>query len=298
MKNLVIVESPAKGKTIEKFLGKDFSVKASMGHIRDLEKKNLGIDIAAGFVPTYIVSEEKKKTVSELKKLVKEAEKVWIATDEDREGEAIGWHLCEALGLDSASVARIVFHEITKTAIENAVKNPRKIDMRLVNAQQSRRVLDRLVGFQISPVLWTKIRQGLSAGRVQSVAVKLIVEREREIRAFVPEEGWKLKIRLATPEGTLLRYRTRQAQGEKFPTEKSGRSLRNPFETRRQTLPEPKKKRIKRETRSFEIPLSTGFVFEGIRKEGRHSRSRSSVYYVHPPTGSVAQARNIGRGRL
>lgn len=192
IKNLVIVESPAKGKTIEKFLGKDFTVKASMGHIRDLEKKNLGIDIENGFAPTYVISDEKKKTVAELKKLAKDAEKVWIATDEDREGEAIGWHLCVALGLDPATVSRIVFHEITKGAIEHAVKTPRHIDIDLVNAQQSRRILDRLVGFKVSPVLWQKIKTGLSAGRVQSVAVKLIVEREREIKAFVPEESWKL----------------------------------------------------------------------------------------------------------
>ena len=202
MKNLVIVESPAKGKTIEKFLGKDYIVKASMGHIRDLEKKNLGIDIENGFAPTYIISEEKKKTVNELKKLAKTAEKVWIATDEDREGEAIGWHLCQALGLDPVSVSRIVFHEITKTAIEKAIETPRHIDMDLVNAQQARRILDRLVGFKVSPVLWQKIKQGLSAGRVQSVAVKLIVEREREIQGFKPEESWKLKARLTSTDGS------------------------------------------------------------------------------------------------
>lgn len=194
MKNLVIVESPAKGKTIEKFLGKDFIVKASFGHIRDLAKKDLGIDIENNFAPTYVVSDEKKKTVTELKKLVKEAEKVWIATDEDREGEAIGWHLCEALGIDAKTVSRIVFHEITKPAIETAIANPRNIDMDLVNAQQARRILDRLVGFKVSPVLWQKIRTGLSAGRVQSVAVKLIVEREREIQGFKPEESWKLRV--------------------------------------------------------------------------------------------------------
>lgn len=202
MKNLVIVESPAKGKTIEKFLGKDFMVKASMGHIRDLEKKNLGIDIENGFTPSYVISDDKKKTVTELKKLAKGAEKVWIATDEDREGEAIGWHLCEALGLDSKTVSRIVFHEITKTAIEKAIETPRHIDMDLVNAQQSRRILDRLVGFKVSPVLWQKIKQGLSAGRVQSVAVKLIVEREREIQGFKPEESWKLKARVTSADGS------------------------------------------------------------------------------------------------
>jgi DNA topoisomerase I len=200
-KNLVIVESPAKGKTIEKFLGSDYRVEASFGHIRDLPAKNMGIDIAGGFVPAYEISPEKKKRVTELKKLAKEADKIWIATDEDREGEAIGWHLCMALGLDPTSVDRIVFHEITKTAIEHAIETPRKIYLDLVNAQQSRRILDRIVGYEVSPVLWKKVRPGLSAGRVQSVAVKILVEREREIRAFVPEESWKImaKIGGATP---------------------------------------------------------------------------------------------------
>lgn len=197
MKNLVIVESPAKWKTIEKYLGKDFTVKASFGHIRDLAKKDLGIDIENGFKPTYIISEDKKKVVNELKKLVKWAETVWIATDPDREWEAIGWHLCEALWLDSKTINRIAFHEITKTAIEEAIKNPGRIDIDLVNAQQSRRLLDRIVWFKISPVLWKKIKQWLSAWRVQSVAVKLIVEREREIRDFKPEESWKLKVILS-----------------------------------------------------------------------------------------------------
>jgi DNA topoisomerase I len=192
-KNLVIVESPAKGKTIEKFLGKDYQVEASFGHIRDLPAKNLGIDIPGWFVPEYEISPEKKKRVAELKKYAKDADKIWIATDEDREWEAIGWHLCEALGVDATKVDRIVFHEITKTAIEHAIAHPRKIYIDLVNAQQSRRILDRIVGYEVSPVLWRKVRSGLSAGRVQSVAVKLLVEREREIRAFVPEESWKIE---------------------------------------------------------------------------------------------------------
>lgn len=195
-KNLVIVESPAKGKTIEKFLGKDYRVEASFGHIRDLPEKKMWVDIAGGFIPEYEVSPEKKKRVTELKKLAKEAEKIWIATDEDREGEAIGWHLCAALGIDEKTVDRIVFHEITKTAIEHAIAHPRKIYLDLVNAQQSRRILDRIVGYEVSPVLWKKVRTGLSAGRVQSVAVKLLVEREREIRAFVPEESWKISAKI------------------------------------------------------------------------------------------------------
>ncbi len=192
MKQLVIVESPAKGKTIGRFLGSEYQVEASFGHIRDLPQKNMGIDIPAGFVPEYEISPDKKKRVSELKKFAKNAEQVWIATDEDREGEAIGWHLCEALNLDVKKTNRIVFHEITKTAIEHAIAHPRHIDMNLVDAQQARRVLDRIVGYEVSPVLWRRIKPGLSAGRVQSVAVKLIVEREREIRAFIPEESWRI----------------------------------------------------------------------------------------------------------
>lgn len=190
-KNLVIVESPAKAKTIEKFLGKDFTVKSSFGHIRDLPKKGLNIDIANDFKPTYDISADKKKVVSELKTAAKGAE-VWLASDEDREGEAIAWHLSEALGLDASKTKRIVFHEITKSAIENAVKKPRTIDKHLVDAQQARRILDRLVGYELSPVLWKKVRPGLSAGRVQSVAVRLIVEREREIRNFAPESKYKV----------------------------------------------------------------------------------------------------------
>ena len=185
-KNLVIVESPAKAKTIEKFLGKDFKVMSSYGHIRDLKKKELSID-ERSLEPEYEIPEEKKKLVSELKKQAKQAEKVWLASDEDREGEAISWHLCEVLGLDEANTNRIVFHEITKSAILEAIENPRHLDMNLVNAQQARRVLDRLVGFKLSPVLWRKVKPALSAGRVQSVAVRLIVERERELQAFKSE---------------------------------------------------------------------------------------------------------------
>ncbi len=185
-KNLVIVESPAKAKTIEKFLGKDFKVMSSYGHIRDLKKKELSIDDTS-LEPEYEIPDEKKKLVGELKKQAKQAEKVWLASDEDREGEAISWHLCEVLGLDEEKTNRIVFHEITKPAILEAIENPRRLDMNLVNAQQARRVLDRLVGFKVSPVLWRKVKPALSAGRVQSVAVRLIVERERELQAFKSE---------------------------------------------------------------------------------------------------------------
>lgn len=190
-KNLVIVESPAKAKTIEKFLGKDYVVKSCFGHIRDLPKKGLNIDIENGFMPTYAIPSDKKKVISELKAAAKGAT-VWLASDEDREGEAIAWHLCEALGLDPAQTKRIVFHEITKTAIDSAVANPRNVNKQLVDAQQARRILDRLVGYELSPVLWKKVRAGLSAGRVQSVAVRLIVEREREIKAFEAESTYKV----------------------------------------------------------------------------------------------------------
>lgn len=191
-KNLVIVESPAKAKTIQKYLGKDFEVKSSFGHIRDLPKKGMGVDLST-FTPDYEVSADKKKLVAELKSAVKNAETVWLASDEDREGEAIAWHLAQELKLKDESTKRIVFHEITKNAILKAIENPRKIDQNLVNAQQARRVLDRIVGFEMSPVLWKKVKTGLSAGRVQSVAVRLIVEREKEIRDFKPKSSFKIE---------------------------------------------------------------------------------------------------------
>ena len=185
-KNLVIVESPAKAKTIEKFLGKDFKVMSSYGHIRDLKKREMSVD-EKSLEPEYEVPAEKQKLVKELMNYAKKAEKVWLASDEDREGEAISWHLCEVLGLDEEKTCRIVFHEITKPAILEAIEHPRHLDMNLVNAQQARRVLDRLIGFKLSPVLWRKVKPALSAGRVQSVAVRLIVDREREIQAFKSE---------------------------------------------------------------------------------------------------------------
>ena len=192
-KNLVIVESPAKAKTIEGYLGKDFTVKSSFGHVRDLPKDGLAVDVSNGFRPSYEVSPDKKKLVSELKALAKSADEVWLATDDDREGEAISWHLKEALGLRD-NTKRIVFREITKSAILNAIKSPRTIDVDLVNAQQARRVLDRLVGYELSPVLWRKIKggQSLSAGRVQSVALRLVVEREREIDSHQSKSSFKV----------------------------------------------------------------------------------------------------------
>jgi DNA topoisomerase-1 len=242
-KHLVIVESPAKAKTIEKYLGADYTVKSSFGHIRDLPKKGLSIDKENDFQPTYEITPEKKKTVAELRRAVKEVDDVWLASDEDREGEAIAWHLCQALKLDPKQTKRIVFHEITKPAIEAAVKNPRFVDTDLVDAQQARRVLDRLVGYELSPVLWKKVQTGLSAGRVQSVAVRLIVEREREIEGFTSNskfkiaayfdiDGQELKGELpkALPDEAAARKFLEQAIGSKFTIADTSQkpSLRNP----------------------------------------------------------------------
>ena len=204
-KNLVIVESPAKAKTIEKFLGKDYTVASSFGHIADLPTKELGVDTEGDFTPKYIVSKDKKDVVKKLKSLAKNAEMVWLASDEDREGEAIAWHLAEELKLKQEKTKRIVFHEITKTAILKAIDNPRGINYDLVNAQQARRILDRLVGYELSPVLWRKVKGGLSAGRVQSVAVRLIVEREREIQGFNPEASFRIDAEFITEEGKTFR---------------------------------------------------------------------------------------------
>jgi DNA topoisomerase-1 len=201
IENLVIVESPAKAKTIEGFLGKAYTVKSSFGHIRDLAKKNLGIDVDEGFTPKYIVPADKKNLVKELKAIVKDSQMVWLATDEDREGEAIAWHLFEELGLEEEKTRRIVFHEITKDAIVNALDNYRTIDTNLVNAQQARRVLDRLVGFELSPLLWKKVKPSLSAGRVQSVAVKLIVEKEREVQKFEAKRYFRVTGQFSTENG-------------------------------------------------------------------------------------------------
>jgi reverse gyrase len=203
-KNLVIVESPAKCATIGKYLGKDFTVMASYGHISALAKKNMGIDIDNGYTPAYEIDPDKKKVVSALKSAMKQADQVWIATDEDREGEAIGRHVAQALNLNVSTTPRITFHEITKPALEHAVAHPRTLDMNLVNAQQARRVLDRLVGFELSPLLRKKIKAWLSAGRVQSVAVRLIVDREKEIQAFIPTPTIQLSASFATDQGSFI----------------------------------------------------------------------------------------------
>jgi len=221
-KNLLIVESPAKAKTIERILGEDFEVRSCYGHIRDLEKEDMGIDIENNYKPRYIVPADKQKVVKELKSIAKKSGEVWLATDEDREGEAISWHLCEVLGLDPKTTKRIVFHEITKPAIQSAVRKPRTVDMHLVDAQQARRVLDRIVGFQLSPVLWRKMsmKNNLSAGRVQSVAVRLIAEREREINAFAPISSFKIDAQFSAKEisGKNVNF---PAEGKKYSSEEN-----------------------------------------------------------------------------
>ena len=200
MKNLVIVESPAKAKTISKFLGNDYTVMASMGHVRDLPKSKLGFDPADNFKPQYLISTDKRKVIADLKKQITKETVIYLAADEDREGEAIAWHLIPALKIEKNPLKRIVFHEITKDAILEALNNPREVNQHLVDAQQARRILDRAVGYELSPLLWKKVRYGLSAGRVQSVAVRIIVDRENEIRAFIPEEFWKIKSDFINPE--------------------------------------------------------------------------------------------------
>ena len=223
-KNLVIVESPGKVKTIQKFLGKDYLVKASIGHIRDLQEKKLSVDVEHGFQPEYVVPADKKKVVAELKKLSAEADTVWLASDEDREGEAISWHLSETLGLDPAKTRRIVFHEITRSAILQAIDHPRDIDRNLVDAQQARRVLDRLVGFELSPVLWRKIQPKLSAGRVQSVALRLVVDREKEIMAFQSEPYYKVE-GIFHPEGTPASIQVKATLDTRFNTLEQARNF-------------------------------------------------------------------------
>jgi len=273
-KNLVIVESPAKAKTIEGYLGKDFLVTSSYGHIRDLEKKNKGVDIENGFKPIYKISDEKKKVVSELKKLAKKAETIWLATDEDREGEAISWHLKEALELDESKIQRIVFDEITKTAILNAIKNPRKIDYHLVDAQQARRILDRLVGFEVSGILWRKIQSKLSAGRVQSVAVRLIVEREREIDAFVPEPRFKVianfivedeKGNKSNLKAELARYLKDEKEAETFLKQCSKSEF---------TIADVDKKPVKK---SPAAPFTTSTLQQEAARKLRYSVSRTML---------------------
>src|SRR3990167_5745876 len=261
MSKLVIVESPTKAKTISKFLGKGFKIESSFGHIRDLPKSKMGIDIEHDFEPEYLIPQDKSKHVKELQALAKKADEVILATDEDREGEAIAWHLVHALKLDEKQAKRIVFHEITKTAIEKALENPRHIYLHLVDAQQARRVLDRLVGYELSPFLWTKVKYGLSAGRVQSVAMRLIVEREREIEKFKTQEYWTIEAKLSPNPPTGGKQ-----QGEKIVPDLKGAAY---------TVEEITKKEVKR---SPAAPFTTSTLQqEAARKLGMSAKQTMTL---------------------
>ncbi len=272
MKNLVIVESPAKAKTIEGFLGKDFYVKSSYGHVRDLVKKNNGVDIDNNFEPEYVVPAEKKKVISELKKAAKEAETVWLASDEDREGEAISWHLKEVLKLKDDKTKRIIFHEITKPAILKAIENPRSINQNLVNAQQARRILDRLVGFKLSPVLWRKVKPSLSAGRVQSVAVRLIVEREREIENFVTESKFKVTAFFETVNGDGAIKSFKAELQKRFETEEEAQAFLDHCKNAEFTIESLEKKLAKK---SPAAPFTTSTLQQEASRKLRFSVART-----------------------
>ena len=286
-KNLVIVESPAKAKTIEKFLGKDFKVMSSYGHIRDLKKKELSIDIDT-LSPDYEIPEEKKKLVTELKNNAQKSEKVWLASDEDREGEAISWHLCEVLGLDEEKTSRIVFHEITKPAILEAIKNPRHLDMNLVNAQQARRVLDRLVGFKLSPVLWRKVKPALSAGRVQSVAVRLIVEREREIEAFKSEPYFRVSAVFTTDNGDGTKAELKAELDKRFGTHDEVLAFLEKCKTANFTINSVSKKPMKRtpappfttSTLQQEAARKLGFTVSQTMMVAQHLYENGRITYM------------------
>jgi DNA topoisomerase-1 len=273
-KNIVIVESPAKANTIEKFLGKDFLVTSSYGHIRDLEKKDMGIDVNNNFTPKYIVPEDKKAVVRELKKLTKKSETVWLATDEDREGEAISWHLKEALELPDEKVKRIVFHEITKSAILDAVANPRNIDYHLVEAQQSRRILDRLVGFEMSPILWRKIKANLSAGRVQSVAVRLIVEREREIDTFKTVSRFKVSAVFVCDDCDGKKVSFKAELSKFFNTEKEAKAFLNKCKDAEFLVSSLEKKAVKK---SPAPPFTTSTLQQEASRKLSYSVARTML---------------------
>src|SRR5690606_32308471 len=274
-KNLLIVESPAKAKTIEKILGKDFEVKSCYGHIRDLKKEDMGIDIENQYQPSYIIPPDKEKVVKELKSLAKKAEEAWLATDEDREGEAISWHLCEVLKLDPAKTKRIVFHEITKPAILSAVQNPRTVNMNLVNAQQARRVLDRIVGFELSPVLWRKMsaKNNLSAGRVQSVAVRIIAEREREINAFTPTSSYKIEAHFSE-EGSTSKKSVFKAEGKKQPDAKSAEEFLKSCINAEYTV---KDIQVKPSRKSSAAPFTTSTLQQEASRKLGYSVSRTML---------------------
>ncbi|OLY92743.1 DNA topoisomerase I [Cnuella takakiae] len=272
-KNLLIVESPAKAKTIEKILGSDFEVKSCYGHIRDLEKDDMGIDIKNNFQPRYTVPEEKRKVVAELKSLAKKSNEVWLATDEDREGEAISWHLCEVLGLDPYTTKRIVFHEITKPAIQKAVQKPRTVNMDLVNAQQARRVLDRIVGFELSPVLWRKMsmKNNLSAGRVQSVAVRLVADREREINAFTAQSSFKIEAIFTAPDAAGRKI-TFKAEGSRFDQVEGAEKFLNDCKGATYTV---KDIQVKPTRRSPAAPFTTSTLQQEASRKLGYSVSRT-----------------------
>ena len=281
LKNLVIVESPAKAKTIEKFRGSDYKVMSSYGHIRDLKKKELSIDTET-LEPHYEVPDEKQKLVKELRQCAGQASQVWLASDEDREGEAISWHLCEVLGLDEKNTNRIVFHEITKPAILEAIKHPRHIDMNLVNAQQARRVLDRLVGFKLSPVLWRKVKPALSAGRVQSVAVRLIDDREKEIESFKPDEYWNVDVTLGAGHKSFTARLATDSKGKKLlpKNEAEARAIEKGLEGAEYVVAELKKgKRAKQPTPAF---ITSTLQQEASRRLGftatRTMRAAQTLY--------------------
>ncbi len=273
-KNLVIVESPAKAKTIKKYLGKDFEVKSSFGHIRDLSKKKLGVDVENNFKPEYIIDPEKKKIVKDLKESAKKAEIVWIASDEDREGEAIAWHLAEVLKLKEANSKRIVFHEITKTAIQNAIKNPRWIDYNLVNAQQARRILDRLVGFELSGLLWKKVRGAMSAGRVQSVAVKLIVDKEQEIKNFKSTSYFKISALFEFESEKGQKANLKAELSTKIKTKKEAKEILEKFQKSLFSISDIK---VKQTSKNPKAPFTTSTLQQEANKKLGYSVSRTML---------------------
>ena len=295
-KNLVIVESPAKAKTIEKFLGKDFKVMSSYGHIRDLKKKELSVD-EQSLVPEYEIPEEKTKLVADLRSKAEKAEKVWLASDEDREGEAISWHLCEVLGLDSKKTNRIVFHEITKPAILEAIEHPRHLDMNLVNAQQARRVLDRIVGFKLSPVLWRKVKPSLSAGRVQSVAVRLIVEREREIQGFKSEVYYVVNgvFAITNPDGSATEVKAQL--GNRFKTADEVLAFLEQCKNAIYTVESIQKKPVKRtpappfttSTLQQEAARKLGFTVSQTMMIAQHLYENGQITYMRTDSVNLSQ---------
>ena len=294
--NLVIVESPAKAKTIEKFLGKDYKVMSSYGHIRDLKKKEISID-SATLEPTYEIPDEKKKLVNELKSNAKKAKKIWLASDEDREGEAISWHLCEVLGLDEKKTNRIVFHEITKSAILDAIQHPRHLDMNLVNAQQARRVLDRLVGFKLSPVLWRKVKPALSAGRVQSVAVRLIVEREREIQAFTSEPYYRVTATFSIDKAHNNKNEIKAELDRRFATHEEALAFLSQCKEAQFTVAEVTKKPLKRtpappfttSTLQQEAARKLGFTVSQTMMIAQHLYENGRITYMRTDSVNLSQ---------